>query len=107
MTRKYHIRSGFALARVGINVAAYEFGALHSHQRATVFGFSHRFVGGGKIDYYVGAAECIVNGRRIGYPQIFADFGGYGKGAFVFRAEYKVRAERNRLSAQHDLSHDA
>ena len=77
MSGKDQILRGFSFPGTGINISCYQPCTGCSYQAFPIAVLQYRLIGGGKINQYFSPTTGQFCGRRVSYPQVFANFTAY------------------------------
>ena len=106
MSGEDEVLGGLARTGAGVDVAAYEAGALAAHQLAAVVGLADKSVGGAEIADQGGAGLSVANRRRLRDPEVLADLCGNHELRQLLAGEELAHAEGDVQLARHIDGHD-
>ena len=97
------IHRGFALARVGVHIAAHQPRGLALQQQAAVVRLAHQLVGGAGVGDDGGPGQRVRHAGRVGHPKVLADFDAQAEFGHVDAAEQQIRAKGHAFAVERDV----
>ena len=100
MAGEHQVGGGLPIAAGTVEIAAVQARRLVFDQFPAIGVFSHHLVGGRQVCDDGGAGHGLAHRRRVGRPEVLADFAAYGQLRQGLAPEQLIGAERRRLAQQ-------